>query len=187
MPKTKITRTTAASPDVAAAAAQFLSPIVLDLMALTVNGKQAHWHVRGANFQAVHELLDTVVEHAQAYADLAAERVVALGLPIDSRVATVAAKTTLPALTPGFQQSDTVVREVIAQIDAALKTVRTAVDELDELDDEVPTVSPSVVPIESRSVALSSKVGPPIAMAVSSPAMSAVVRKTVRPRPAPKV
>ena len=42
--------------DVAAAAAQFLSPIVLDLMALTVNGKQAHWHVRGANFIGVHEL-----------------------------------------------------------------------------------------------------------------------------------
>ncbi len=134
MSKTQTVPTSSIDPDVTAGVAQFLEPVVIDLEALVVDGKQAHWHVRGANFQAVHELLDTVVEHAQAYADLAAERVVALGLPIDSRVATVAAKTTLPALTPGFQQSDTVVREVIAQIDAALKTVRTAVDELDELD-----------------------------------------------------
>ena len=62
MNKTQTISTTASDPTVAAAAAQFLSPVVLGLQALTVNGKQAHWHVRGANFVGVHELLDTIVD-----------------------------------------------------------------------------------------------------------------------------
>ena len=53
------------NPDVAAGVAQFLTPVVIDLTALVVNGKQAHWHVRGANFIGVHELLDTIVAHAR--------------------------------------------------------------------------------------------------------------------------
>jgi starvation-inducible DNA-binding protein len=125
---------TGVDADVAAGVAQFLSPVVLDLQALAVDGKQAHWHVRGTNFQAVHELLDLVVEHAQGFADLAAERVVALGLPIDARIQTVGAKASTPALKEGFQQSDETIAQVIAQIDAVLKNVRTAIDELDELD-----------------------------------------------------
>lgn len=121
-------------PDVTSGVAQFLAPVVVDLQALAVDGKQAHWHVRGANFQAVHELLDEVVDHAREYADLAAERVVALGLPIDARVQTVGESTSTPQLSAGFQQADQSIAEVIASIDATLKTVRTAIDELEELD-----------------------------------------------------
>ncbi|MDQ1577041.1 MAG: starvation-inducible DNA-binding protein [Microbacteriaceae bacterium] len=134
MTTTESSRRSVSNPDVAAGVAQFLSPVVIDLMALVVNGKQAHWHVRGPNFIGVHKLLDTVVKHAQAYADLAAERVVALGLPIDARLETVAAKTSTQELTPGFQQWDDTIAEVIAQIDAALTSVNEAVKELDELD-----------------------------------------------------
>jgi starvation-inducible DNA-binding protein len=134
MTDVKTVPTSAIDPDVTAGVAQFLEAVVIDLEAMVVNTKQAHWHVRGANFQAVHELLDTVNEHVQAYADEAAERVVALGLPIDARLANVVAKTTVPALSAGFQQADQVIPEVIAQIDATLATVRTAIDELDELD-----------------------------------------------------
>ena len=134
MTDVKAVPTSSIDPDVTSGVAQFLAPVVIDLQALAVDGKQAHWHVRGANFQGVHELLDTVVAHAQDYADTAAERVVALGLPIDARIATVAAKTTNPPLKEGFQQSDQVIAQVIAQIDATLKSVRIAIDELDALD-----------------------------------------------------
>lgn len=132
--KTKAVPTSNVDPDVASGVAQFLAPVVVDLQALAVDGKQAHWHVRGRNFIGVHELLDVVVAHAQAYADLAAERVIALGLPIDARIQTVASKTTTPALEPGFQQSDDTIAAVVASIDAALVTVRTAIEELDDID-----------------------------------------------------
>ncbi len=122
------------TPELAAGVAQFLAPVVIDLEAIVVNGKQAHWHVRGRNFVGVHELLDQVVEHAQEYADTAAERIVALGLPVDARLTTVAARTTVPPLSEGFQHSDVTITEVIAEIDAALLQVRRAVEGLDEVD-----------------------------------------------------
>ena len=125
---------TSTMSELASGAAQFLTPVVIDLEALVVNGKQAHWHVRGGSFIGIHELLDGVVAHAQDYADLAAERVVALGLPLDSRLQTVADKSTLPALSEGFQQWETTVTEVVAQLDAALTTVRAAIAGLDEVD-----------------------------------------------------
>ncbi|WP_382304236.1 Dps family protein [Herbiconiux sp. UC225_62] len=128
------TPTSTTSPDVAAAAAQFLGPVVIELQALAVNGKQAHWHVRGANFIGVHELLDQIVDHAQDYADTAAERVVALGLPIDARIQTVAEKTGAGKMPAGFLASDAMITSIIEQIDVALAVVNKAVKELDVID-----------------------------------------------------
>ncbi len=134
MSKVQTVSTTASDPTVAAAAAQFLSPVVLGLQALTINGKQAHWHVRGANFVGVHELLDTIVQHAGDFADTAAERIVALGLPIDARVAAVSAKAGSTGVPAGFTPSDDLVRAVIADIDAILVDTKAAIDGLDEVD-----------------------------------------------------
>ncbi|QKJ19334.1 Dps family protein [Microbacterium hominis] len=134
MTKTNTTPATAADPTVAAGSAQFLTPVVLGLQALAVNGKQAHWNVRGANFVAIHELLDTIVAHAQAGADEAAERIVALGLPVDARVGTVASKAKATDVPAGFTQWDQIVRAVIADMDAVIADVQAAIDGLDEID-----------------------------------------------------
>jgi len=124
----------AASHEIAAGAAQFLSPVVRDLEALVVNGKHLHWHVRGVSFQQIHELLDGVVAHAQEYADTAAERIIALGLPVDSRIGTVAEKSSLPEIADGFQPWEQTVAAVVGQIDATLVTVREAIKGLDDID-----------------------------------------------------
>jgi starvation-inducible DNA-binding protein len=130
-PKTTKTGDTA---NVAAGVAQFLTPVVQELVALAVNGKQAHWHVRGVNFIAVHELLDVVVDHAQEWADLAAERVVALGLPVDGRLKSVADKSGAANPKLGFQPYDEAIADIVAQIDLATEKVNEAIDGLDELD-----------------------------------------------------
>lgn len=114
--------------------AQYLSPVVHDLVALHVNAKQAHWHVRGMNFVSVHEFLDEIVEHAQDGADTVAERIVALGLPIDARITTVAGRASNPELSPGFQQAKVTVREMVAQLDATLGTVYRAIEGLENID-----------------------------------------------------
>lgn len=114
--------------------AQYLTPVVHDLVALAVNAKQAHWHVRGANFVGVHEFLDEIVAHAQDASDEVAERIVALGLPLDARISTVAERTTTPILSDGFQQSNVTIREMVAQLDATIATVYAAVEGLETVD-----------------------------------------------------
>ena len=133
MTKLQTTPATAADPTVAAGTAQFLTPVTIGLQALAVNGKQAHWNVRGANFIAIHELLDTVVDHAREWADDAAERIVALGLPVDGRLSTTAEKTT-SAVPAGFTPWEDMVRTVISDIDGVLTHLQAAIDGLDEID-----------------------------------------------------
>lgn len=123
-----------ANADVASGVAQFLTPVVQELVALAVNGKQAHWHVRGVNFIAVHELLDDVVAHAQEWADLAAERVVALGLPVDGRLKSVADKSGAANPKLGFQPYDEAIADIVAQIDLTAEKLSEAIDGLAELD-----------------------------------------------------
>ncbi len=133
MTKTHTVPATATNAEAASGTAQFLSPLVLGLQSLAVNGKQAHWNVRGSNFIAIHELLDTLVANAQAGADLAAERIVALGLPVDARVAAIADKTStqVPA---GFAQWEDMIRAVIADMDTVIAETQAAIDGLDEID-----------------------------------------------------
>ncbi|WP_395242966.1 Dps family protein [Agromyces sp. MMS24-K17] len=125
---------TGSGADVAAGVAQYFTPVLHELVALAVNGKQAHWHVRGVNFIAVHELLDQVVDHAQAWADEVAERVVALGLPIDGRLETVATKSGAVNPKLGFQSYEDTIADVVAQIDLATEKVNAAIEGLAELD-----------------------------------------------------
>ncbi|MFC3106673.1 DNA starvation/stationary phase protection protein Dps [Undibacterium arcticum] len=59
------------------------------------HAKQAHWNVHGPNFIGLHLLFDEVHGAALAWADLCAERLVALGGTADGRVEHVAKQTPL--------------------------------------------------------------------------------------------
>jgi starvation-inducible DNA-binding protein len=62
-----------------------------ELIALMLQGKQAHWNVAGPLFKPVHEQLDGIVDIARDAADEIAERIATLGGHPDGRVSTVAA------------------------------------------------------------------------------------------------
>src|SRR5918912_1422405 len=85
-------RNFAASPELAAN----LQRVLVDLIELHLQGKQAHWNVIGTNFRDLHLQLDELVDAAREASDTIAERMRALDLVPDGRSDTVAATTTLP-------------------------------------------------------------------------------------------
>ncbi len=127
---TQVTPTSVSATDVAS----LLQPVLVDLLALTLNGKQAHWHVQGKLFTQVHEQLDVLIEDARTYSDDVAERVVALGAPVDGRAEAVAEETKLPSFPTGFLSDEKVVAAIVEQLDATIATARKALDELDKVD-----------------------------------------------------
>ncbi|MFI0444618.1 DNA starvation/stationary phase protection protein [Actinomadura sp. 6N118] len=96
-----------------------LQGALVDLLDLSLVGKQAHWNITGRHFKQVHEHLDEVVDLARQYADTVAERAVAIGVNPDGRVRTLADRTANPQLDAGYITDDKVVAaitDVLAQI-----------------------------------------------------------------------
>jgi starvation-inducible DNA-binding protein len=74
-----------------------LQKVLVDLLELQMQGKQAHWNVVGKNFRDLHLQLDEIVDAARAFSDDVAERMRALYVTPDARAATVAHQSSLPA------------------------------------------------------------------------------------------
>lgn len=111
-----------------------LQAVLVDLIELHIQGKQAHWNVVGTNFRDTHLILDEIIEAARGLSDEIAERMRALHALPDGRSETVSATTTL-AKFPGDQvDTSQVVSLVTERLDAAAKTCRDVHDAVDEAD-----------------------------------------------------
>lgn len=115
-------------------AAGWLQRLLVELLDLSLQAKQAHWHVLGANFLSVHEQLDRVVGDAREWADIVAERSVALGHQVDGRAATIAKTSTLPAFREGFLGYMEVVSSIADRLETLAGTSRRAAEELAAAD-----------------------------------------------------
>jgi starvation-inducible DNA-binding protein len=111
-----------------------LQRVLVDLIELHLQGKQAHWNVVGPNFRDLHLQLDELVDFTRAASDTVAERMRALyGVP-DGRSDTVAATTSLPQF-PAFEQNTAEVVDLITtRIRAAVDTMRAVHDDIDAED-----------------------------------------------------
>jgi starvation-inducible DNA-binding protein len=119
-----------ASPDLTGA----LQRVLVDLIELHLQGKQAHWNVVGTNFRDLHLQLDEVVDFAREASDTVAERLRALDAVPDGRSDTVVATTSLPEF-PAYEHSTgDVVDLITARIYAAVDTIRTVHDAVDAED-----------------------------------------------------
>jgi len=111
-----------------------LQRVLVDLIELHIQGKQAHWNVVGTNFRDLHLQLDEVVDAAREASDTIAERMRALDVVPDGRSDTVAATTTLPQF-PAFEQNTTDVVDLITtRVYATVDTLRAVHDAVDAED-----------------------------------------------------
>jgi starvation-inducible DNA-binding protein len=111
-----------------------LQKVLVDLIELSVQGKQAHWNVVGKNFRDTHLQLDEVIEAAREFSDTVAERMRALHALPDGRSDTIAETTTLPEFPQGEIDTAEVIDLVTERLDAATSTVREVHDDVDEED-----------------------------------------------------
>jgi len=111
-----------------------LQKVLVDLLELQVQGKQAHWNVVGKNFRDTHRILDEIIEDARTFSDTVAERMRALhGVP-DGRSETVAATTTLPAYPNGEVDTTDTIDLTTERLEAVIATIREVHDDVDEED-----------------------------------------------------
>jgi starvation-inducible DNA-binding protein len=111
-----------------------LQAVLVDLVELHVQGKQAHWNVVGHNFRDLHLQLDEIIEAGREFSDAVAERMRALHASVDGRSSTVSAKTTLEQFPDGEIDTATVIDLITARLDGVVATARRVHDNVDEQD-----------------------------------------------------
>ncbi len=113
-----------------------LNARLADAVDLKTQAKQAHWNVKGPQFQQLHELFDEVAAHADEASDLLAERVTALGGIALGTVRIVAATSSLKEYDLNATKGEAHVRALAAQVAAVGNASRKAIDQSDALGEK---------------------------------------------------
>ena len=121
-----------------------LNARLADAIDLRTQLKVAHWNVKGPQFIALHKLFDEIVEDADEYVDLIAERAVQLGGIADGTARQVAERSSLDeyAATGGGEDREHVhaVANALAQFGrAAREAIQAAADAKDQDTSDVLT------------------------------------------------
>jgi len=111
-----------------------LQGALVDLIDLSLQGKQAHWNLVGHHFRNLHLQLDDVVASARVDADTVAERAVTLGVNPDGRARTVAEASEIAPLDAGYLQDDKVVASFVERLGAVVSRMRERVRATEEPD-----------------------------------------------------
>ncbi len=94
-----------------------LQSTLVELVDLSLLGKQAHWNVVGSHFRSIHLQLDEIVDIARLSSDRVAERMATIGAAPDGRAETVATNSELVPFPAGSVPGLDVVKLVTAAMD----------------------------------------------------------------------
>jgi starvation-inducible DNA-binding protein len=111
-----------------------LQAVLVDLIELANQGKQAHWNLVGPNFRDLHLQLDEVIDATREFSDAVAERMRALHATPDGRTQVVADTTSLEQFPGGEVLTIDTADLITARIEAAVATCRRVHDAVDEED-----------------------------------------------------
>lgn len=111
-----------------------LQAMLVELIDLSLFGKQLHWCVTGPLFRPLHEQLDELVDTWRELSDVVAERAVAIGYFPDGQSATVTGAANLGRLERGPLEDHVVVRELTGRVADVAERARERMDRLGEID-----------------------------------------------------
>jgi starvation-inducible DNA-binding protein len=111
-----------------------LQATLVELIDLSLIGKQLHWNVVGPHFRPLHLYLDELVDSWHELSDTVAERAVAIGYSPDGQVAAVAASAGVPPVRGGAVSDHEVVRLLVRRVEEVAARARERMDRLGELD-----------------------------------------------------
>jgi starvation-inducible DNA-binding protein len=115
---------------------EILNARLADSIDLMHQAKQAHWNVKGPSFIALHKLFDEVVDAAEDYMDLLAERVVQLGGTAEGTIQVAATRTGLKAYPLTLVEEREHVEALSSALAAYGTSVRLAIEQTDALGDK---------------------------------------------------
>ncbi len=111
-----------------------LQAALVELIDLSLIGKQLHWTLFGRPFKPTHEHLDELVDLLRDLSDTIAERAVALGYMPDGQAATIHADSDITPIERGALDTDRAVRSLVERLADVDERMRTRMDRLGELD-----------------------------------------------------
>ena len=117
-----------------------LQTVLVELVDLSLIGKQLHWAVTGPGFSSLHLQLDELVDSWRELADTVAERAVALGFVPDGQAHAVAAASQLARVTQGPIEDRVLVRELahrLADVSARARSRLEAIGAADLVSQDV--------------------------------------------------
>ena len=115
-------------------AGHLLQLTTVELIALSLMGKQLHWNITGHGFREVHLHLDEVVDEWRELSDVVAERAVALGVAPDGRAPAIVEQSELDPVSGGFVAVPMACRELTERLAAVDERVRARSERLGEID-----------------------------------------------------
>ena len=112
-----------------------LQVVLTDLIELQLQGKQAHWNLKGPNFIAVHEMLDPMRASIDNHVDVIAERIAQLdGTPLGTSQV-VAKSTSLAAYPTDIKKVPDHLAALAERFGTLANQVRQDIDTTDEAGD----------------------------------------------------
>jgi starvation-inducible DNA-binding protein len=111
-----------------------LQDMLVELIDLSLLGKQLHWSVTGPQFRPLHLYLDELIDSWRELADTVAERAVAIGAYPDGQAQTVAAASPIAGVERGAIEDVEVLRLLSVALAEVSERARERAARLSELD-----------------------------------------------------
>ncbi len=122
------------------ASVKSLQQALTELQQLQLQTKQAHWNVSGTLFYSLHELLQDHYEGLSKYADMCAERLLAIGASSDGRATTIVQTSGVPEFPGGFIDDARVIGWFTAAYKTTAEEVRGGIYATEENDPETSNI-----------------------------------------------